>query len=104
MSASLLLKLLILRLFTLLYFMNSCVGESLFFEMYALVVFEMRDLEELGLQSLTHILHGSVNLSKNMRLCYISSIDWSQITRDQETLSKNQFKVWIFFLLILIIF
>lgn len=55
-------------------------GQKLFFN-YAVVAFEMPDLEELGLPGLTHIVRGAVRLEKNANLCYINTIDWSQIAR-----------------------
>ena len=53
-------------------------GQKLFWN-YALVAFEMPDLEELGLKSLTSILRGSVRLEKNHYLCYIDTLDWKLI-------------------------
>lgn len=53
-------------------------GHSLFFN-YALVIFEMRHLQEIGLASLTHILRGSVRIEKNPLLCYVDTIDWDLI-------------------------
>lgn len=46
---------------------------------YALVVFEMPDLEELGLGSLTRIMRGAVRIEKNPRLCYVETIKWSAL-------------------------
>lgn len=53
-------------------------GHDLFFN-FALVAFEMVDLEELGLVSLTVIERGAVRLEKNRNLCYVTTIDWSII-------------------------
>ena len=69
-------------------------GQSLF-KGYALVMYEMRDLEEVGLISLTTILKGAVNLSKNFRLCFVSSIDWKNLTVSAE-LEDSRFDVSIF--------
>ncbi|XP_014256336.1 insulin-like receptor [Cimex lectularius] len=52
------------------------------FKDYALVVFEMLHLQEIGLSSLTHILRGSVNLSKNPVLCFVDTIDWDLIAHN----------------------
>lgn len=49
------------------------------FEGYALSVFDNENLEELGLQSLTTIMRGAVRIQRNIELCYINTIDWSQI-------------------------
>jgi hypothetical protein len=54
-------------------------GQRLFHN-YALVVFEMPDLEELGLVGLTSIMRGAVRLEKNPNLCYIGTIDRPRIT------------------------
>ncbi|XP_029542574.1 insulin receptor-like [Oncorhynchus nerka] len=53
-------------------------GNNLFFN-YALVLFEMVDLKELGLQSLMNITRGAVRVEKNPDLCYLSTLDWSKI-------------------------
>ncbi len=56
-------------------------GNVLFFN-YALVSFEMPDLQELGFYGLTKILNGAVRLEKNPQLCYLDTIDWSLITSE----------------------
>ncbi|KAK7116268.1 putative molluscan insulin-related peptide(s) receptor [Littorina saxatilis] len=53
-------------------------GQDLFYN-HALVAYEMPDLEEIGLVSLTTIMRGAVRLTKNNRLCYVDTIDWSRI-------------------------
>nr|XP_034993150.1 insulin receptor-related protein isoform X2 [Zootoca vivipara] len=50
-------------------------GTSLFFN-YALVIFEMPHLRDIGLHSMTNILNGSVRIERNQELCHISTIDW----------------------------
>ena len=57
-------------------------GQNLFFN-YALVAFEMPDLEELGLPGLTRIERGAVRLEKNPNLCYIDTINWDYMTTTQ---------------------
>ncbi|KAG8147028.1 hypothetical protein E2320_014101 [Naja naja] len=51
-------------------------GASLFFS-YALVIFEMPHLRDIGLRSLTNVLNGSVRIERNQELCHISTIDWA---------------------------
>ncbi|XP_053133978.1 insulin receptor-related protein isoform X2 [Hemicordylus capensis] len=51
-------------------------GAGLFFS-FALVIFEMPHLRDIGLHSLTNILNGSVRIERNQELCHISTIDWS---------------------------
>lgn len=53
-------------------------GQNLFFS-YALVVFEMMHLEEIGLTGLTKIVRGAVRLEKNPTLCYVDTINWQEI-------------------------
>jgi len=53
-------------------------GQELFFN-YALVVFEMPDIEDLGLGNLRRIVRGAVRIERNPRLCYIDTIDWSAV-------------------------
>lgn len=54
-------------------------GQVLFFN-YALVIFEMPDLEEIGLHSLTRIVRGGLRMEKNAQLCYIDTVDWERVT------------------------
>lgn len=49
------------------------------FEGYALAVFDNEDLEEIGLRSLTTIMNGNVRIQRNVELCYVNTVDWSQI-------------------------
>ncbi|XP_069958276.1 insulin-like receptor isoform X2 [Cherax quadricarinatus] len=54
-------------------------GTSLFHN-YALVMYSLPDLLEVGLPSLTTILRGSVRIERNPALCYANSVDWNAIT------------------------
>lgn len=51
------------------------------FHNYALVIFEMFQLKEIGLKSLTNIVRGSVRIEKNPSLCYVDTIDWDSIAK-----------------------
>ncbi|XP_063074525.1 insulin receptor a isoform X2 [Engraulis encrasicolus] len=53
-------------------------GNTLFFN-YALVVFEMLQLKDLGLHSLMNITRGAVRVEKNPDLCYMATLDWSKV-------------------------
>ncbi|XP_012280342.1 insulin-like receptor [Orussus abietinus] len=67
-------------------------GHSLFFN-YALVVFEMMHLQEIGLYSLTDILRGSVRFEKNPVLCNADTIDWDIIAKagkGEHVISSNK--------------
>uniref|UniRef100_A0A8C7JBP1 Tyrosine-protein kinase receptor n=1 Tax=Oncorhynchus kisutch TaxID=8019 RepID=A0A8C7JBP1_ONCKI len=53
-------------------------GRNLFYN-YALVIFEMTSLKDIGLYSLQNITRGAIRIEKNPELCYLDSIDWSLI-------------------------
>ena len=57
-------------------------GQVLFYN-YALVMFEMQDMVDIGLIGLTTISRGAVRLEKNPKLCYIDMIDWTKIRKEQ---------------------
>jgi hypothetical protein len=46
---------------------------------FALVIREMKGMEEIGLSSLTHILRGGVRIEKNSDLCYVDTVNWEAI-------------------------
>ncbi|KAG4073858.1 hypothetical protein HA402_014063 [Bradysia odoriphaga] len=52
---------------------------------YALIVYEMIHLQEIGLKSLTEISRGNVRIEKNPMLCFADTVEWSLITSS----SKN---------------
>lgn len=56
---------------------------------YALVVYEMLQLQELGLWGLTAILRGSVRIEKNYALCYYNTVNWDAITNGGEHFIVN---------------
>ncbi|XP_055709415.1 insulin receptor-like isoform X2 [Phlebotomus papatasi] len=47
---------------------------------YALVIYEMPHLENVGLRSLLSIQRGYVRIEKCRNLCYTDTIDWNKIT------------------------
>ena len=57
----------------------------MFFQDYALIIYRMPDMEEIGLRGLTHILRGGVRIEENSKLCYDrdvtkgGNIDWKRI-------------------------
>ncbi|XP_013929440.1 PREDICTED: insulin-like growth factor 1 receptor [Thamnophis sirtalis] len=53
-------------------------GNRLFYN-YALVIFEMTNLKEIGLYNLRNITRGAIRIEKNTDLCYLSTVDWSLI-------------------------
>lgn len=38
--------------------------------------------QEIGLYSLTDIVHGLVRIDKNPSLCYVNTIDWDLIAKE----------------------
>lgn len=63
-------------------------GDSVF-EDYGLVIYEMFQLQEIGLKSLTQIMRGAVRIEKNPNLCYVETINWEMIAKWD--LVKNYF-------------
>ena len=59
-------------------------GQRLFYN-YALVLYEMMDMEDIGLIGLKTIMRGAVRLTKNRKLCYINTINWNRITNVSES-------------------
>ncbi|XP_068612827.1 insulin-like growth factor 1 receptor [Brachionichthys hirsutus] len=53
-------------------------GRNLFYN-YALVIFEMTSLKDIGLYNLRNVTRGAIRIEKNPELCYLDSIDWSLI-------------------------
>lgn len=53
-------------------------GRNLFYN-YALVIYEMTNLKDIGLYNLRNITRGAIRVEKNNELCYLDSVDWSQI-------------------------
>lgn len=51
-------------------------GRNLFYN-YALVIFEMTSLKDIGLYNLRNITRGAIRIEKNPELCYLDSVDWS---------------------------
>lgn len=65
-------------------------GRNLFYN-YALVIFEVNDLKDIGLLSLRNITRGALRIEKNAQLCYLDSIDWSLIMNaDLNFISGNK--------------
>ncbi|KAJ8417582.1 hypothetical protein AAFF_G00224250 [Aldrovandia affinis] len=53
-------------------------GRNLFYN-YALVIFEMTSLKDIGLYNLRNITRGAIRIEKNPELCYLDSVDWALI-------------------------
>uniref|UniRef100_A0A2S2QZE3 Insulin-like peptide receptor n=1 Tax=Sipha flava TaxID=143950 RepID=A0A2S2QZE3_9HEMI len=53
-------------------------GQDLFMS-YAIAIYEMVHLQELGLYNLMDVTRGAVYITKNPMLCYTQTIDWIRI-------------------------
>uniref|UniRef100_A0A8C3G9B1 Tyrosine-protein kinase receptor n=1 Tax=Cyclopterus lumpus TaxID=8103 RepID=A0A8C3G9B1_CYCLU len=53
-------------------------GRNLLYN-YALVIYEMTSLKDIGLYNLRNITRGALRIEKNPELCYLDSVDWSLI-------------------------
>lgn len=53
-------------------------GQDLFMS-YAIAIYEMVHLQELGLYNLMDVVRGSVYINKNPMLCFTQTIDWTKI-------------------------
>ncbi|XP_065081203.1 insulin-like receptor isoform X2 [Ochlerotatus camptorhynchus] len=47
---------------------------------YAMVIYELMHIEEIGLVSLADITRGGVRIEKNPKLCFANTIDWKSMT------------------------
>lgn len=53
-------------------------GQDLFMS-YAIAIYEMVHLQELGLYNLMDVVRGAVYITKNPMLCFTQTIDWIRI-------------------------
>ncbi|XP_042888440.1 uncharacterized protein LOC122263862, partial [Penaeus japonicus] len=58
----------------------AVIRGDVLFHNYALVIYDVPNLQEVGLASLTVILRGSVRIERNPQLCYVHTVDWEHIT------------------------
>ncbi|KOC60353.1 Insulin-like receptor [Habropoda laboriosa] len=56
---------------------------------YAFMVYEMQNLQEIGLKKLTEISRGSVRIEKNPALCYATTLNWDIIVSAGENVIKD---------------
>lgn len=58
---------------------------------YAIVIYELMHIEEVGLSSLMYIPRGGVRIEKNPKLCFAKTINWDAIAPGSEIIiSDNQ--------------
>ncbi|OAF66476.1 hypothetical protein A3Q56_05793, partial [Intoshia linei] len=65
----------------------SVIRGRLLFYNYALVIYEVPHILELGLNYLMYIERGAVRIEKNPSLCYLNTIDWSFILNKKNSLN-----------------
>ncbi|XP_076171634.1 insulin receptor [Ptiloglossa arizonensis] len=56
---------------------------------YAFMLYEMQNLQEIGLKKLTEISRGSVRIEKNPALCYTNTLNWDLIVSVGENVIKD---------------
>ncbi|XP_012223767.2 insulin receptor-like [Linepithema humile] len=56
---------------------------------YAFMIYEMKNLQEIGLTSLTRISRGGVRIEKNPALCFTNTLNWSLIVPAGENFIKD---------------
>jgi Receptor L domain len=54
-------------------------GRELFKD-FALIIYEMLELTEIGLSRLMEIERGNVRIEKNEKMCFVDTINWPKIT------------------------
>ncbi len=64
-------------------------GRNLFYN-YALVIFELTSLKDIGLYNLRNITRGAIRIEKNPELCYLDSVDWSLIMDAEYNIDGNK--------------
>ncbi|EDW34212.1 GL22128 [Drosophila persimilis] len=69
-------------------------GQALLFDQYALVVYENRNLRELGLVELLRIQNGFIRIETNPMLCFVETVDWMHLlgNRSQQHFSLKHNK------------
>ncbi|KAH8280098.1 hypothetical protein KR018_007783 [Drosophila ironensis] len=69
-------------------------GQGLLFDEFSLVVYENRNLRELGLVELLRVQKGSIRIESNPNLCFVETIDWMYLmgnaTRQHYYLKHNK--------------
>lgn len=59
---------------------------------YAIVIYELMHIEEVGLSSLMYIQRGGVRIEKNPKLCFANTVDWDAIAPQSEIYIKDNQK------------
>uniref|UniRef100_A0A915L7E4 receptor protein-tyrosine kinase n=1 Tax=Romanomermis culicivorax TaxID=13658 RepID=A0A915L7E4_ROMCU len=57
---------------------------------YALVVLQNEKMDEIGLSKLTEISNGGVRILFNYQLCFVHTINWSEIIKVKEFVDENK--------------
>ncbi|KAL1395916.1 hypothetical protein pipiens_010885 [Culex pipiens pipiens] len=56
---------------------------------YAIVIYELMHIEEVGLSSLMYIQRGGVRIEKNPKLCFANTVDWDAIAPQKWNLPRR---------------
>ncbi|KAH8369250.1 hypothetical protein KR009_005630 [Drosophila setifemur] len=69
-------------------------GQALLFDEYSLVVYENRNLRELGLVELLRVQRGFIRIESNPMLCFVETVDWMHMlgngTRQHFSIKHNK--------------
>ncbi|EDW13659.2 insulin-like receptor [Drosophila mojavensis] len=63
----------------------SVIRGNILFESYALVVYQNRDLLDIGLSNLRAITNGGVRIERNLYLCFVKTVNWRKIVSKNAT-------------------
>lgn len=63
----------------------SVIRGNLLFESFALVVYQNRDLLDIGLTNLRAITNGGVRIERNLYLCFVKTVNWHRIVSKNAT-------------------
>lgn len=69
-------------------------GQDLFMS-YAIAIYEMVHLQELGLYNLMDVVRGAVYITKNPMLCFTQTIDWIRIAPSGKESHDIYVSLWI---------
>ncbi|XP_055384771.1 insulin-like receptor [Condylostylus longicornis] len=62
----------------------TVIRGTILFEQFALIIFENINLVDIGLYSLSRIKRGAVRIANNADLCFVDTINWTNIVANNE--------------------
>lgn len=63
----------------------SVIRGNILFESYAFIVYQNKDLLDIGLSNLRAITNGGVRIEKNYYLCFVKTVNWQKIVSKNAT-------------------